>query len=74
MRKFLNISLLLLLLGLSGSLSCEGLQGPEDISQSEPNFMDELDWSQALEGEPGIQTEARPFPSERGVPAGREWV
>jgi len=71
MKKILNISLLLLLLSLFGSLSCRSWLRPKDISQSEPNFIDEMDWSQTLEGRPGVQqTEAMPFPSEERVPTG----
>ncbi len=69
MKKFLNISLLLLLLGLSGSISCEGWLGSKDVGLAEPNQADEIDWNQLFESEPGVQAEARPFPSEEQVPS-----
>ena len=65
MKKFLNISLLLLLLGLSGSLSCRSWLKPKDTSQTEPNFIDELEWNQALEGRTNVQqTETMASPSQ----------
>lgn len=71
MKKFLNISLLLLLLSLTGSLNCRSWLKPKDTSQTEPNFMDELDWSQALEGRTNAQqTEAMNFPPEERIATG----
>jgi uncharacterized repeat protein (TIGR01451 family) len=55
MRKFLNISLLLLLLGLSSSFGCRSWLRHKDTSQTEPNFIDELNWNQALEGRTAVQ-------------------
>ena len=71
MKKFLNISLLLLLLSLSGSLNCRSWIKSEDTSQTEPNFLDELDWSQALEGRTSVQqTESMGLPPEERMTAG----
>jgi len=67
MRKFLNISLLLLLLGLSGSLGCRSWLRHEDTSRTEPNFIDELNWNQTLEGRTTVrQTEG--MTSEERMP------
>jgi uncharacterized repeat protein (TIGR01451 family) len=55
MKKFLNISLLLLLLGLSSSFGCRSWLRHKDTSQTEPNFIDELNWNQALEGRTAVQ-------------------
>ena len=71
MRQFLNISLALLLFGLSGSLSCRSWLRHKDTGQTEPNFIDELNWNQALEGRtPAQQTESTAFTSQERMPAG----
>src|SRR4030042_3905473 len=71
MKKFLNISLLLLLLGLFGSLSCRSWLRPKDTSQTEPNFIDELNWNQTLEGRTAVQqADAMASPSQERMSAG----
>jgi uncharacterized repeat protein (TIGR01451 family) len=51
MRKFLNISLLLLVFVLSGSLSCESQQNPLEIALMEPDLTstDEFIWGNDAE-------------------------
>ena len=47
MRNFLNISLLLLLFFLSGSLSCQSVEPFEEAESAEPNDIDKLFWEEA---------------------------
>jgi uncharacterized repeat protein (TIGR01451 family) len=66
MRKFLNISLVLLLLGLSGSLGCRSWFKHGDTSRTEPNFIDELNWQQAIEGGTADQQTQEMTPPSQG--------
>ena len=71
MKKFLNISLVLLLLGLSSSFGCRSWLRHKDTGQTEPNFIDELNWQQALEGRTAVQqqTQEMTSPSQGQTPA-----
>jgi len=71
MKKFLNISLVLLLLSLSGSFSCRSWIKSDDTSQTEPNFIDELEWNQVLEGRTNArQAETTVRPSQERMISG----
>ena len=63
MRKILNISLLLMLLCLSGSLGCKSWLGSKDMDLAEPNQVDEMEWGQVSEGWPDVQAQSTSFPA-----------
>jgi uncharacterized repeat protein (TIGR01451 family) len=72
MKKFLNISLLLFLFVLSGSLSCKSWFGYRDDGLAEPGQTDELSWERFFGDIPDTQTEVMPLPSQeemRTLPA-----
>ncbi len=78
MKKFLNVSLLLLLFVLSGSFSCRSWFGYRDKGLEEPGQADEMGWERFFEETPDTQTEVMPlpaqeemrsFPSEEQVPS-----
>ncbi|MBN2183396.1 MAG: DUF11 domain-containing protein [Sedimentisphaerales bacterium] len=64
MKKLLNISFFLFLLALLCSLSCQGWFAPKEAGESEPNLIEELDWSQAFEGGLSAQEELTALPQE----------
>jgi len=72
MKKFLNISLLLLLFVLSGSLGCKSWPGRQDQEMTEPSAIDQMNWDQLFESAPSNvsdrQVEAVPLPSEQQAP------
>lgn len=64
MRKFLNISLLLFFLVVSGSLGCRSWFGYRDNGLDEPAPTDEMGWERFFEETPDTQTEVTPLPSQ----------
>jgi uncharacterized repeat protein (TIGR01451 family) len=65
MKKVLNISFILLVLCLSGSLSCKSLLGSKGMKKAEPNQVGAIDWSQVGENWPGSQTESAALPGQQ---------
>jgi uncharacterized repeat protein (TIGR01451 family) len=71
MKKFLNISLVLLLLSMSGSFSCRSWMKSDDTDQTEPSFIDEMEWNQVLEGRTTVQqTETTTAPPQQRMITG----
>lgn len=66
MKRFLNISLLLLVVGLSGSLSCESGVNPKETSMAESRFSaEEFFREQTREASAMAPAETMPAPRER---------
>ena len=71
MKKFLNISLLLFLFVLSGSVGCRSWFGYRDDGLEEQTQADELNWQRFFGETPGAQTqtEVAPSPSQEEMRA-----
>jgi uncharacterized repeat protein (TIGR01451 family) len=64
MRKFLNLSLLLFFLVVSGSLGCRSWFGYRDNGLDEPVPTDEMGWERYFEEAEDTQTEVTPLPAQ----------